>query len=111
MPRLFLPVLPALFLLMLAACEPQAGIDTEAVAPPAQVELAVHAVQRCPRCGWIESKREIVSSVAEPHSLGIYEYTLRMTDGSSTVFREALPASWRLGERLTVIDGTRPGLE
>jgi hypothetical protein len=27
------------------------------------------------------------------------------------VFREALPASWRLGERLTVIDGTRAPLD
>jgi hypothetical protein len=61
-------------------------------------------VQRCPHCGWIESKRQIASSVAEPHSLGIYEYTLRMTDGSSRVFRETLPATWRAGERLTLID-------
>lgn len=106
-----MPVLPALFLLMLAACQPNAGIDTQAVAPPAQIELAVHAVQRCPHCGWIESKREIVPSVADPRSLGIYEYTLRMADGSSSVFQETLPASWRLGERLTVIDGTRPPLD
>jgi hypothetical protein len=81
------------------------GIGARADAPLAQPEPAVHAVQRCPHCGWIESKRPIASSVAEPHSLGIYEYTLRMTDGSSRVFREALPASWRLGERLTLIDG------
>ena len=82
------------------------SIDAQAVALPALVELTVHAAQRCPHCGWIESKREIVPSVADPRSPGIYEYTLRMADGSSSVFREALPASWRLGERLTVIDGT-----
>jgi hypothetical protein len=83
---------------MLAACE--AGIDAETVAPPAQVE------QRCANCGWIESKREIPSSVGDPHSLGVYEYTLRKADGSSRVFRETLPTTWRLGERLSVIDGT-----
>jgi len=76
-----------------------------AVAPPAEVESVIVAAPRCPQCGWIESKRQIVSSAADPHSLGIYEYTLRRADGSSGVFQEALPASWRVGERLTVIDG------
>jgi hypothetical protein len=103
MPRLFPPVVSALLLLMLAACRPTAEVDTQADAP-----LADHAVRRCAQCGWIESKREMVSSVADPRSLGIYEYTLRMADGSSTVFQEALPATWRLGERVTVIDGARP---
>lgn len=87
---------------MLAACG--SGIDAEPAAPPALVELTVHAARRCPHCGWIESKRQIPSSVADPQSLGIYEYTLRMRDGSSRVFRETLPASWRVGERLTLID-------
>jgi hypothetical protein len=67
MSRLFLPVGSAL-LLMLAACQPYAAADTEADAP-----LADHAVQRCARCGWIESKRKIASSVADPGSLGTYE--------------------------------------
>ena len=83
------------------------GLDG-AVAPPAQVELTVDAVGRCPRCGWIESKREIVPGVADLHSPKTYEYTLRMADGSSTVFEEALPASWRVGERLTVVGVARP---
>jgi hypothetical protein len=39
----------------------------------------------------------------------IFEYTLRMSDGSSRVFEEALPTSWRLGERAVVIDGTGAG--
>ena len=98
---LLLPVASALLLLALAACRPNAELDAQADAL-----LAVHAAQRCAHCGWIESKREIVSSVADPSSLGIYEYTLRMADGSSRIFQETLPASWRLGERLTVIDGT-----
>lgn len=87
------------------------GVGARADAPLAQPEPAVHAVRRCTHCGWIESKRPIASSVADPHSLGIYEYTLRMTDGSSRVFRETLPASWRVGERLTLIEGRDPALD
>jgi hypothetical protein len=40
--------------------------------------------------------------------LAVYEYTVRMTDGSSSIFEQALPASWRVGERLTVIGAARP---
>lgn len=94
---------------MLAACE--TGIDAEPAAPPTLVELTTRAAPRCPHCGRIESKREIVPSVADPRSPRIYEYTLRMADGSSRVFREALPASWRVGERLTFIDGRDPALD
>ena len=63
--------------------------------------------RRCPHCGWIQSKREILPGVADPHAPMVYEYTVRMADGSSSVFREEL-ASWRLGERLVVIAGTGP---
>ena len=87
------------------------GIGARADAPLAQPEPAVHAVPRCPHCGWIESKRPIASSVADPLSLGIYEYTLRMSDGSSRVFLETLPASWRVGERLTLIEGQDRALD
>lgn len=69
------------------------------VAAPELVELTQHDARRCTNCGWIESKREVLP--------GIYEYTVRMGDGSSSVFREALPVSWRLGERLMVIEGSR----
>jgi len=31
-----------------------------------------------------------------------------MADGSSRVFQEAPPVSWRVGERLTLIDGEDP---
>lgn len=84
------------------------SIDAEAVTLPAQVEIPVQAVRRCPHCGWIESKREILLGVADPHALQVYEYTLRKTDGSSSVFRETLPVRWRLGERLIFIDGADP---
>lgn len=87
------------------------GVGARADTPPAQPPPAVHTVQRCPHCGWIESKRPIASGVTDPQSLGIYEYTLRMTDGSSRVFRETLPASRRVGERLTLIHGEDPALD
>ena len=87
------------------------SVAEPAIASPAEAESVIVAAPRCPQCGWIESKRQIVSSAADPHSLGTYEYTLRMTDGSSRVFRETLPATWRLGERLTLIEGARPPLD
>jgi hypothetical protein len=86
---------------LLAACEAGVDADAEVAAPGRPV---VHE-RRCARCGWIESKRELPASAAGPQAPRTYEYTVRMTDGSSSVFREALPANWRLGERLTVIAG------
>ena len=37
-----------------------------------------------------------------------YEYTVRMGDGSSHLFREEMPMSWRQGERLMFIEGSDP---
>lgn len=82
-----------------------AGPERAHAAPEAQIELTVHAVRRCSGCGWIESKRELAPGVASAGAPRIYEYTLRMADGSSSVFEEALPTSWRLGERLRVLEG------
>jgi hypothetical protein len=83
-------------------------IDVEAVLVPALVELTVRKVPRCPHCGWIESKREIAASSAAAHAPVSHEYTIRMGDGSSHVFREEMPMSWRLGERLMYIEGSGP---
>lgn len=109
MPRLpllsALPLLCALFVVLLAACG--SGIDAgDEVAEPADV--TAHAAQRCLNCGWIESKRKLPSSVTDPRSLGTYEYTVRMADGSSSIFQEALPTTWRVGERLSIIAGKGP---
>lgn len=94
-------VLSALLLTSLAACN--AGVDAgeESLAPD---QPAVRA-GRCLQCGWIESKREIPPGAADPGAARSFEYTVRMTDGSSRVFRESLPATWRLRERLTVLGG------
>jgi len=94
MPRALVPLLPALFLAMLTGCEP--GVDY-GEAPPVQAELKVSGGRHCTHCGRIESKREIAPRV--------YEYTLRMADGSSRVFQETLPTTWRVGERVGVIEG------
>jgi hypothetical protein len=68
------------------------------IAPLEPVEDATAHAVRCPYCAWIESKRELAP--------GMYEYTVRMADGSGSVFQQALPTSWRVGERLMLIDGT-----
>ncbi len=94
--------------LALVAWAPGPAIEAQAIAPPKQLDLAVPAKRRCPHCGWIESKREVVPSSADPRAPATYEYTVRMADGSSSVFVEALPTSWRLRERLIVIGGARP---
>jgi len=82
-----------LHLALLAACAP--ALDDEAPAERPGLEIA--AGRYCAHCGWIESKREI--------DLRVYEYTLRMADGSRSVFQEALPTTWRVGERVGVIEG------
>jgi hypothetical protein len=84
MSRLLLTVLCTL---LLAGCH---------VVPELE-EVAPTRVPRSQYSGWIETRHEILPQV--------FEYTVRMRDGSSRVFQETLPTSWRLGERLTVIDG------
>lgn len=93
MVRAFVPLLSALLVAMLAACEP---LIDEVDAPPEQLGLKIAPARHCVHCGRIESKREIGPRV--------YEYTLRMADGSSSVFQETLPTTWRVGERVGVIE-------
>jgi len=99
----FASLLSLLVLPALVACE--AGITGEAAALLAPAEVPVREARRCPHCGWIESKREILPEVADPLVARIYEYTLRRADGTSSVFQEALPATWRVRERVVVIEG------
>jgi len=76
-----------------------------AVAPEQFLLSGPHPL-RCPNCGWIEAKRELAPLAGDPHALRIYEYTLRMRDGSMSVFQETLPMSWRVGERVMLIEAT-----
>jgi hypothetical protein len=64
---------------------------------PVLSDVTAPLARRCPQCAWIESKREVLP--------GTYEYTTRMVDGSSSVFLETLPVTWRVGERLMLIGG------
>jgi hypothetical protein len=83
--------------------------DAGAVMAPAPLLLAGPEERlHCSSCGWIEAKREIVPELVAPHALKIYEYTLRMADGSVSLFQETQPTTWRLGERVMLIEGSGP---
>lgn len=75
-------------------------------AAPGMTALQAPIALRCPGCGWIEAKREVLPDTAHPGAAKTYEYTLRMRDGSVSLFRETLPTTWRVGERLVLIEGT-----
>jgi hypothetical protein len=68
----------------------------------------------CPECGFVESIRHIESprgasgsAIAASALTGKdYEITIRFRDGSTTVFNEATPRTWRLGSRVIVIAGS-----
>ena len=73
-----------------------------------QFFLSGPAPSECPSCGWIEGKREIVPETMDASAPKTYEYTLRMADGSVSLFRETMPTKWHLGERMTLIEGIAP---
>jgi hypothetical protein len=81
--------------LYVASLPPSPAVIAEDLAQHAP---AVRAPGRCAYCGRIVSKLEVLPE--------LYEYTVRMTDGTTRVFREPLPTTWRVGERMLVIDGT-----
>jgi hypothetical protein len=66
--------------------------------------LGAPAPRKCPSCGWIEGKREIVPETIDASVPKTYEYTLRMVDGSMSLFRETMPTTWHLGERMTLVE-------
>lgn len=83
------------------------GTNGIADEPPLAKELKAGLAGRCPHCGRIERTRKLRPVAAGPRSLPGYEYTVRMADGSSRVFREPSPARWRVGARLIYIDGVQ----
>ena len=98
MRRLLAPALSALLLTGgLAACESSSRGVVRANVPDAP--------PRCAHCGWIESTREIGPDIADPAAAAIYEYTVRMADGSLRVFRQEPSVRWRVGERLILFAG------
>jgi hypothetical protein len=82
------------------------SIGVLAAAPdPAAAEPEAPATRRCPACGWIESGRQIPGG-ADNRAIRIQEYTVRMVDGSSRMFHAGPGDHWRVGERMTFIDGS-----
>ena len=80
---------------------------------------------KCAECGVVESAREIgqLGEGTEPGAAGgptksgrnqtlgtstkSYEVIVRLRDGSTRAFTAANSASWRAGERVMIIEGTR----
>ena len=101
------------------------GVASPAESPDATAALAIAATgaraSRCPECGVIESTREVgatdenagvsgSSRIAADNEIEVkparnYEITIRLQDGSMRVLTDARPASWRRGERGTIIAG------
>jgi hypothetical protein len=81
-------------------------VEPQAAAVPEPLLVAAPHTGRCANCGWIEAKHELVPLLADPQALRVYEYTLRMEDGSMSLFRETLPTTWRLGERVILIEAS-----
>ena len=93
-----------------------------ATGEPSQM-AAAPAVGGCVGCGGIASTREIeasneIATVSGPgrgaagnraliqaKPLRNYEIVIRLRDGSTRVVRDANPAKWKRGERVTVIAG------
>ena len=96
--------------------DPPAG-TAEVQVEASPVAAAARIRVRCPECGVVESIRQIGRSGADPVAGGAsdpaiaaddtadngYEITVRLRDGSRTVFTEASPRTWRLGSRVLVI--------
>lgn len=106
-----------------------AGAESEQMVPipiPVPAVESVRTKRRCAECGVVASMREIdmsdenvglrarggvkegVRNETRAKSAKRYEITIRLGDGSHRVIADANPAAWRLGERVSVIDGANP---
>ncbi len=73
-----------------------------------------HRKAKCPGCGAVVSMREIMPDAISDRpgaeslaqDLAHYEFTIRMSDGSTRVITGINSEAWREGERVTVIDPT-----
>jgi hypothetical protein len=110
--------------------------DAEAQGQDARTQLSAttRPQAKCPECGTIASVREIeglrdadwresvdfdavrraigiaaTSAIDTTHPSGrIYEIAVRFRDGTTTVFNEPGPPTWRIGSRVIVIAGAKP---
>ena len=99
-----------------SAQPPEAAAAPDIAAPGARA-------YKCTECGVIESTRKIEATdekagvnawdriglgnrgETERKPVRNYEITIRLRDGSMRVIRDAKPATWRHGERVTIIAG------
>lgn len=69
------------------------------VAPGTRTRTA----EDCASCGSVESIRHIDPATGLP----VYEFTVRMRDGSARESSESTPGRWRAGERVLLIGGPK----
>ncbi|MEJ6020665.1 hypothetical protein [Ramlibacter sp. PS4R-6] len=60
---------------------------------------------RCRTCGVVESIRKVDAAGATP---AVYEFTIRLRDGSARVSSVASVAKWRVGDPVMLIGGNEP---
>ena len=86
---------------------PKSDQAAAAIGDLASTSVASHTPTRatCAGCGVVELVREIDSRGDHAvESTRSYELTIRFQDGSTRVFNEATPRTWRPGARVMVID-------
>jgi hypothetical protein len=87
--------------------EAQVGRERARVAVAAPAATS-RGRSRCPECGVVQSMRTIESTgedAPEAVMKTVYEVTVRLRDGTTTVFTAAVPRDWRPGSRVIVIAG------
>jgi hypothetical protein len=86
---------------------PKSDQAAAAIGDLASTSVASHTPTRatCAGCGVVELVREIDTRGDHAvESTRSYELTIRFQDGSTRVFNEATPRTWRPGARVMVID-------
>jgi hypothetical protein len=110
------------------------GMEAKLPEARAQPSNSIRSQVKCPECGTVISVRELdrvrdadwresVELDAVRRAIGIaatsgidttrpadrvYEIAVRFRDGTTTVFNEPGPPTWRIGNRLIVIPGAEP---
>lgn len=100
-------------------------VDAQRQKPPLPAQGDTRTRVKCAECGVVESAREIgqLGEGTDPGAAGgptrsgrnqtlgtstkSYEVIVRLRDGSTRAFTAANSASWRAGERVMIIEGTR----
>ena len=70
--------------------------------------LAARVKSGCQSCGVVENIRRVAVAGSTP---AVYEFTIRLRDGSTRVSNDASAAMWRVGDSIMLIGGDKPGSE